>query len=276
MARTGIKGWRFLLRFRNFCVPREGFGLGDCLDASAGDPQRGRFALADGASEGGPDSGRWARLLVDDFVSAEGIRAPWPDALPQTLGTWPETLPPLQARWKAEAGGAPGPADMPWYVAEHARARDNDAFATFLGLVIQPATGPNTPWRWQALAVGDSCLFQIRTGVLIERFPMAAADEFGTTPWLVGSHTSPQELQRDRSRTCDGEAWPEDRIWMMTDALAEWFLLRWEVDEKPWEELEEFLHPMVDDASFANWVARLRHSGQLRNDDVTLAAVWLE
>jgi hypothetical protein len=265
MARTGIKGWRHLLRFRNFCVPREGFGLADCLDASAGDTQRGRFALADGASEGGPDSGRWARLLVDDFVRGEGIQAPWP-----------ETLPPLQARWQAEAGPAPIATEMPWYVAEHARARDNDAFATFLGLVMQPAPGPNTPWRWQAFAVGDSCLFQIRTGVLIERFPMTAVDEFNTTPWLVGSHTSANEVQRDRSRTCDGEAWPDDRIWLMTDALAEWFLLRWEVDEKPWDELEEFLHPMVDDESFGNWVAKLRRAGQLRNDDVTLAGVWLE
>src|SRR5579864_4709874 len=104
MARTGIKTWHHLLRFRNFCVPREGNGPSDCLDASAGDTQRGRFALADGASEGGPDSGRWARVLVEDFVRADdNAYLPSPAAGGGTGGGWSETLPALQARWKAEA-----------------------------------------------------------------------------------------------------------------------------------------------------------------------------
>ncbi len=265
MARTGIHGWRHLLRFRDFRVPRAGFGLADCLDASAGDSTRGRFAIADGASEGGPDSGRWARLLVDDFVHSDGLSAPWPASLPA-----------LQERWRTEAAQVQVPTDMPWYVMEHARARDNDAFTTFLALSMQAAAEPNTPWRWQALAVGDSCLFQVRSGVLIERFPLGDADEFNSTPWLVGSHTTPEEVRRDRSRSCDGENWPGDSIWMMTDALAEWFLLRWEVDEKPWEDLEAFLNPLIHEEAFADWIGELRHKGQLRNDDVTLAAVWLE
>ena len=53
-------------------------------------------------------------------------------------------------------------------------------------------------------------------------------------------------------------------------------MLRWEVDEKPWEELEPFLNSMVIAESFDDWVTELRQSGQLRNDDVTLAGVWLE
>ncbi len=62
----------------------------------------------------------------------------------------------------------------------------------------------------------------------------------------------------------------------MSDALAEWFLLRWEVDEKPWEELEVFLNPMVVEESFDDWIADLRRLGQIRNDDVSLVGVWLE
>jgi hypothetical protein len=277
MRRTGIKTWRHLLRFRTFCVPREGFGAADCLDASAGDTHRGRFALADGASEGGPDSGRWARVLVDDFVQGDTTSSlPSPAAGGGLSGGWVAKLPVLQARWRSEVAAVTVPSDSPWYVAEHARARDNDAFATFLGLVMHPAPGPNTPWRWQALAVGDSCLFQVRSGVLIERFPMSGVEEFNTTPWLVGSHTSPEEVYRDRSRTVDGENWPEDRLYLMTDALAEWFLLRWEVDEKPWKELETFVNPAAADDEFADWVGDLRKGGQLRNDDVTMAAIWLE
>ena len=265
MARSSTNGWRHQLKHRAFCVPRKGFGLDDCLDAVADNTASGRFAIADGASEGGPESGLWARLLVKDFVRADGVTDPWP-----------ETLPPLQARWRTEVGRGAAPTEVPWFVAEHARARDNDAFATFLGLAMQAAPGPNTPWRWQALAVGDTCLFQVRSGVLIERFPIDEVTKFNTTPWLVGSHTTPEEVRRDRGRILDGENWPNDRIWMMTDALAEWFLLRWEVDEKPWEELEPFLNPMVVPESFDDWIADLRRLGQIRNDDVTLAAVWLE
>jgi hypothetical protein len=265
MARTGIRGWLPQLRFRQFCVPRQGSAPSDCLDAAAGDPDLGRFALADGASEGGPDSGRWARLLVDDFVRFADDPQPWPASLVR-----------LQERWKAGFAYAAVPADIPWYVSEHSRARDNSAFSTFLGLSVDDAHGPNNARRWRAFAVGDSCLFQVRSGVLVERFPISSFEEFNSTPWLVGSDTSPDEIRRERGRTLDGESHPGDRIWMMTDALAEWFLLRWEVDERPWEELEVFLNPMVIEESFADWIGDMRRTAQMRNDDVTLAAVWVE
>ena len=100
------------LRHRDFRVSRQGFGPSECLDAAAGNAERDRFAIADGGSEGGPDSGRWARLLVDDFVETQITQEPWPASLPA-----------LQARWQVEAGQGVVLTDIPWYVEEHARAR---------------------------------------------------------------------------------------------------------------------------------------------------------
>ena len=265
MTPVGHTGWPQRLRYHDFSVPRQGCSKADCLDAAAGDPERGCFAIADGASEGGPSP---ACGPACSWMTSFGLMRR------SSRGRWRCRR--LQARWRTRVGLSPRPAETPWYVAEHARALDNGAFATFLGLRLEPAVSPGMPWRWQALAVGDTCLFQIRSGVLIETFPLAAPGEFNTTPWLVGSDTSPEEIQRQRSRACDGECWPNDRIWLMTDALAEWFLVRHMHAEKPWEELQAFLDPLIHEDAFGEWIDELRRNGQLRNDDVTLAAVWLE
>lgn len=52
-------------------VPKRGSTVAECEDAFACDLARGRFALADGATEGYP-SGPWAKMLVDAFVRLEG------------------------------------------------------------------------------------------------------------------------------------------------------------------------------------------------------------
>ena len=52
--------------YRAFRLPRQGYRLEECQDASAGDAERGRFALADGAAES-PYSALWAHLLVETW-----------------------------------------------------------------------------------------------------------------------------------------------------------------------------------------------------------------
>src|SRR5437879_3040810 len=77
------------LLWRQYRLPRQGYSSEECQDASAGDQERGRFAVADGASEGS-FSYLWAQLLVEDFVRTQDPR-----------GGWTERLPPLQQRWAA-------------------------------------------------------------------------------------------------------------------------------------------------------------------------------
>src|SRR5207237_3291793 len=100
------------------------------------------------------------------------------------------------------------------------------AFATFLGLVVEEA-------GWHALAVGDSCLFQVRDGGLLRAFPLTRAADFGNSPHLVGSRapgpggTHPPGLRKQ------GDRRPGDRLWLMTDALAQWFLRDAEAGRAP-------------------------------------------
>jgi hypothetical protein len=280
MPRTG-----FALRYREFRLPRRGAGMEECQDAAAANPGQGRFAIADGASES-YSPGLWAKLLVETFVVAESRTG---------LSSW---LAALRQKWDSlvEAERGPTPPPMPWYLEGQYR---QGAFATFLGLVLQenvereawggereePEATPHasrpTPhavqgWHWQALAVGDSCLFQVREGRLLESFPLSRSDEFGSMPWLVGSRTT-EAVAQSQSVTRKGEVLPQDRLWLMTDALAQWFLRQVEAGARPWEEMDRLMSagPGADD-EFAAWIEDLRTRRQLRNDDVTLMAVCLE
>jgi hypothetical protein len=238
------------LRFLTLAEPKHGHLRNEYEDACAANVELGRFAISDGATESAY-AALWARMLVDTFVSA-------PLADPTC---WAEWLPELQARWEIEVGQRP----LPWYAEIKWQ---QGSFATFLGLVVQPR-------RWQALAVGDCCLFHVRDRQLQIAFPALRAVDFVCSPWLIGSRGFTPEIMAMRELRLGGDLRPGDRLWMMTDALAKWFVQATEQGQRPWESLEPLLTNPDAAASFGSWIAALRASHQIRNDDVTLLAVWL-
>jgi hypothetical protein len=126
-------------------------------------------------------------------------------------------------------------------------------------------------WRtkkcWQALAVGDSCLFQVRANKLRRAFPLERAGDFSNAPWLLGSRGSTEAIKEKEVR--GGGDWIiGDRFWLMTDALAQWFLEQVEAGRQPWEALEPLLTDPRPQERFAAWIEELRDSHALRNDDV--------
>ena len=236
--------------WRAFHLAKRGHTGEEYEDAYAANPAAGRFAVADGAAESS-FAGLWARLLVDGFVHSR------PRPKPRTC--W---LEPLQRSWAAEVDDLP----LPWY-GEVKRAEG--AFATFLGLMVKPSRrrigGP-----WRARAVGDSCLFQVREGSLMEAFPLSHAEDFGNRPCLLGARTV---VDQGPPLLCRGRWQAGDRFLLMTDALAQWFLQEAEAGRKPWQAMAHFLTRPETDAEFAAWVEGLRDRGGLRNDDVTLLVI---
>jgi hypothetical protein len=128
-------------RCRALSLPKHSHTQDEYEDAWAADPGRGRFAVADGASESA-FAGLWARLLVEGFVAVPQA----PDLLDWLDGP--------RRCWSVAVMGL----ELPWY-GEMKRAEG--AFATLLGLDVRPTT-PGRPGRWQAVAVGDTCLFRVR------------------------------------------------------------------------------------------------------------------
>lgn len=225
-------------------VPRRGFTADECEDAGAVGTDR--FAVADGASESA-HAGTWARLLAEGFVQD---RSPWPG--------W---ITPLQERW-AKAVARPADAEpTPWYLDGR---EEQGAFATFVGVSI---VGD----RWQAVAVGDTCVFHVSAGKAVAAYPLDHSSQFGNTPVLIGSRPSADQTAFKQAVTAFGDLRPGDRLWIMTDALARWYLERIEKKERPWELLEDVCQQPEED--FAGLVGLLRSSRQLRNDDTTLLAI---
>jgi len=69
--------------------------------------------------------------------------------------------------------------------------------------------------------------------------------------------------------TVEGELQEKDRLLLMTDALAQWFLVEAEMGRRPWAALAKVGTP----EQFQAYVDCLRAGGALRNDDVTLVSV---
>jgi hypothetical protein len=239
------------IRCQALCVPKQGNSAEEYEDASAANVALGRFAIADGATESA-FAALWARLLVNEFV---GTGSADPSA-------WAEWLPALQTRWEAEVDQQA----LPWY---GEIKRQQGAFATFLGVIVQPP-------RWQALSVGDSCLFHIHDGGLHSAFPLKCAADFSDSPWLVGSRGYSPVMMALREARLEGDLIAGDRLLLMTDALAQWFLQAVEAHQRPWEMLEPFLQAPTGQERFDTWISALRRARQIRNDDVTLLGIWGE
>jgi hypothetical protein len=275
---------------RAFWLPRRGNSPDEYEDAFALEDACGRYALADGASEG-CFTGLWARLLVEDFVAhAEG-----------DVGQWAFSLSAIQQRWDIDVRARKLDWDSDYWV-------EQGAFAAFLGIVLEssplpPAVGHHVPmvgrmgegqgvrafYRWQAVAIGDTCLFHTRDGALLRAFPLEDSHQFNNAPKLVGARASAEEVLHRRLVWPDGRGQPGDRLWLMSDALAQWCLAEQETGRNPWRELECVLLPSPacrtrqdgrgaggEGSLFAEWIEDLRSTRGLRNDDVTLLPILLE
>src|SRR5439155_6142042 len=92
---------------------------------------------------------------------------------------------------------------------------------------------------WNAVAIGDSCVFQVRAGQTIRRFPLERCEDFDNSPGLICSRSLRDPSANPKERvTRNILCKPGDKLWLMTDALALWFLAQEAAGKKPWEELE--------------------------------------
>jgi hypothetical protein len=227
------------LAWQTFHVPKNGHTLEEYEDAFAGDPKSGRFAVADGASESA-FAASWARILVNAYVGKPGAWSAW--------------LPEARKQWRTRLNRA----DFSWYAQTKF---DEGAYAALLGVHFD---GPN----WQAEAVGDSCVFQVRDNGLRRAFPLRRSADFSNQPNLLGSRFQRGSGTRTRRLHLESEWQPGDMLFLMTDALAHWFLHNVERRQQPWRQLAA----IGTAGDFVEFIEGLRKEG-MRNDDVTLVRV---
>jgi hypothetical protein len=246
------------MRIHHFWIPKDGNSEAEYEDACANNPQAGRFALADGATESS-FAKEWAKILTKGFADEEDwgqfFQQPrswweWRSQMPKYWSQWLEAM---RRRWQehlqqrqSERGGT-----WPWFVENRIR---EGALATFCGLVLLPDIAkPEQSCRqckdsdrsatrhYFCLAVGDACLFQVRDDRLVFCFPVQKAVDFNNTPPLVCSQSRPPARPTAPLRWCV-RRWNEGDIFLlMTDALARWFLSDYESGAQPWQEIRRRL-----------------------------------
>jgi Protein phosphatase 2C len=228
-------------------TPKRGHDTAECEDRFSSSSRR--FAVADGASESGY-SYVWAQILADSFCRSHASRFD-----PGELSAW---LARCRAEWRRWADAA-ALGDLPWFARETLRT---GAFATFIGLAFSQG-------EWHAVACGDACLFVVRDDRLAAAFPLADGDGFDNTPPLVATANNFGGPGNNDLRTATGIAEPGDSFYLMTDALAHWFLADHDRGEKPWIALDAVRTPRDLDL----FVSASRESLALKNDDVTLMSI---
>ncbi len=208
-----------------------------------------RVAVADGATEAS-FSALWAQLLVKAYCEGtfdEGLHE--------------EALTELQTQWTQNVGSQA----LPWYAEQKFL---DGAFSSLLGVTFQEATSTdvnNGSVLWKAVAVGDSCLFQVREDRLIEAFPLNHSNDFNNRPALISSRQEFNEHLPNSILECKGTLEIDDSLYLMTDALACWFLSASEQGYKPWK-IKHWVQ-------IKRWVTGLRRTKKIRNDDVTIVQI---
>jgi hypothetical protein len=247
---------------RYFSLPKVGELEQNIQDRFENSPDGSLVALADGASTSLYPQ-KWAEILVKSFCHVaenpiESIRRSHEDWLQPSQEIWRQYyLTKLQSpnrKW--------------WQGGSEIKNRGS---ATFLGLQLQNLELQNLEHyaknQWQAVAVGDTCLFKLEqeTGNLLT-FPMTAARDFKSTTLCFESlpeYTSfPPQF---------AAGWYEygDIFLLATDALSQWLISDYEAQGEDWKKAFQF-HQQQD---FDRFINKLRQQKLIKNDDTTLVVI---
>ncbi len=242
---------------QGFWVPKAGSSETDYEDAFAVGPAG--VAIADGATESS-FARAWAKLLTEGFACNPLSMSPGPVEILERIG-------PLQQQWHEGIAWD----RLPWFAEDKAR---NGAFAALLtlrfdGTLNEPEDVAAVERNWYALAIGDTCLVQIRADAIYLSFPIDRAAAFDSSPTLLSSNADRNRHVLDGAERLNGTFQPKDVLLLMTDALAKWFLGEAEAGNRPWHILEA----LTGEEQFSELVDRLRAERRLKNDDTTLLII---
>lgn len=260
----------------SFRLPKAGNAIEECEDWAATHPRLKigrsyelkdsplgyfRFAVADGATEG-MFSSKWAEMLAKTFCRTRDSITDLKAVVDKACRDWDSWI--QNYLKERERRNKP----LQWYEEPGLKA---GSFSTLLGLNLADP-GKVSSGRWKAVAIGDTCLFQVRNETLVQKFPIGSSSEFNNRPGLVSSNPVKNKKVFEANNSVEGDWGIGDSFCLMTDALACWFFQEWESGSSPWNVFSEFESPAGQDA-FLAWIEVLRSAKKIRNDDITLVHI---
>jgi serine/threonine protein phosphatase PrpC len=220
------------------------------------------IALADGAGSS-LYPGQWAEILVKSFCQATDNPIP---AIQDCHHDW-LTCP--QAEWRRYYLDKLQAPNRKWW--QGGSEQKACGFSTFLGLRLdrrQSKTQDHHPkWSWQAVAIGDSCLFKLDVATQqLSVFPNHTAQTFKRTTQCFASLP---EFDSFVPQFIEGECQAGDIFLLATDALSHWLLSDYEQQGDAWQQW----FGIKTAKDFTRAVTQLRHQQLIQNDDTTLISL---
>ena len=244
------------LTTRSFIIQKEAESREDCQDACRQNKEMARYAVADGATQSFFPK-EWAELLVEHFCEAS---VPFP-----TTNSWRPWIKPVQEKWYERVARTVEERDV-FFLNNPFNLRQ-PAASTFIGLEFDRVQA-----KWQAMIVGDSCLFHLSArefrSYIIERSADFTNRLRAFASYDTDNHTEPSFVECDTI--------PGDTLILATDALAKWILQHEEAGRR--DEVLGELKEIEDENQFHEFVHRARTDEYIRlvNDDVTLMIISVE
>ena len=248
------KSWR--LQTREFLLQKEGAEFSECEDAIGVNHNSLRYAVADGATEAF-DSGNWARQLTTSWVEAGPSTH-----LVNDFRSWvAEQGERLHASWDGRA--------LAWYAEEKAR---HGSFAAFVGVQFEALTDS---LRWEAVALGDSCLVHRRDDCVCSAIPLSDHQSFTSCPALVPSLQSLQEAACAKVVIGRGAAKGGDVFLLLSDAVAAWYLKSFAEGDFVTTDFDSLLAASRS-VDLSHLLRRERLANRLKDDDVAVLRIAVE
>lgn len=250
------------LHDKSFRASKEAESIDGCQDAYCINTKANRYAIADGATRSFYPA-EWARLIVEHFCNN-------PSDLNKSLflnSNWEEWLMPIQQEWYADIEREVEKSEK--YYVKNRFAKKEAAGSTFVGMEFN-YVAENKQLHWQAMIVGDSCLFHVTKDTL-ESFLLTKSEEFTNFPECFASFSKDNHFT---PKFISGEAKNGDVFLLATDALAKWILQQKE--GKNWEKVWNTFISLESEDDFERFIYNIRNDQHipLDDDDVTLVVIF--
>jgi hypothetical protein len=241
------------ISIKGYITSKESELFYDCADRYAYDKSQNKFAISDGVSKSFFPK-IWADVLVNKWVNSKEFDEA-------------QFIIDCQNNWLEQVTEIVNKPDAKWFT-KNAFNRKESGLATFVGLRFYKK---KKVWFWKADALGDSFLFFVPKKikdfskeclVLSSKKEPIVFDNF--PDYLSGlGNNHKGEKQIMESPLTSGT------FYLMTDALAEWFL-----NEK--ENAISKISVWENQKDFERFVNEERHNEKLGNDDTAFLSIKIE
>lgn len=212
-------------------------------------------AVADGSTEGFL-SKEWAKTLVKKFCTIDynfnNINDFHKEFYNSCIHHWSKYF--IQYINKRNSSNNP----IQWY---EESGLSSGAYSSITGINVFSKTNKNFAVIY---SIGDSCIFNINEDKISNAFPIDSPESFNNRPLLLASNNDNNKNSVKYYKSQKIELNHGEKILLMTDALACWFLSN--NNNMPWKTLEQ-----IDELeNFKKFIFDLRQNKKIKNDDTTL------